>query len=167
MGAASSSVAARRGAAEAKKRALPKYEDATGIGASGGGGTQTQTRIARPESYREAETFAPGAASSPSDKGDLDEMLKQLSGLVKERSVPIRMDEQAVAHARRLRKEVQKEVNSKRLSLRDVERTLRDPNLALERGVPRDIVQGLVESIRLPREEDYIADPDADRPPTF
>ena len=92
-------------------------------------------------------------------------MLRQLSGMVKTRSTPVEMDPRAVAHARRLRKEAQREANANRISVRDVERLLGDPKaVGRDKGVPREIVEGLMDSIRMPREEDYVPD-DRDTPP--
>ena len=163
----SSAAAARQGASsQAAKRRLPEFDQGAEASASAGVAPATGTESAGDSASRYAglERYNPDATSASKDES-LDEMLRQLSGMVKTRSTPVEMDPRAVAHARRLRKEAQREANANRISVRDVERLLGDPKaVGRDKGVPREIVEGLMDSIRMPREEDYVPD-DRDTPP--
>jgi hypothetical protein len=89
----------------------------------------------------------------------LDELLQQLSGSIRAKSTPILMDKQAVAHARKLRSDVQREMNKSRITVGDLERLLSgkmDRALVLEKGVPPDVADALLKHLRLPREDDYV-----------
>ena len=163
----SSAAAARQGASsQAAKRRLPEFDQGAEASASAGVAPATGTESAGDSASRYAglERYNPDATSASKDES-LDEMLRQLSGMVKTKSTPVEMDPRAVAHARRLRKEAQREANANRISVRDVERLLGDPKaVGRDKGVPREIVEGLMDSIRMPREEDYVPD-DSDTPP--
>ena len=163
----SSAAAARQGASsQAAKRRLPEFDQGAEASASAGVAPATGTESAGDSASRYAglERYNPDVTSASKDES-LDEMLRQLSGMVKTKSTPVEMDPRAVAHARRLRKEEQREANANRISVRDVERLLGDPKaVGRDKGVPREIVEGLLDSIRMPREEDYVPD-DRDTPP--
>ena len=120
------------------------------------GAADTAASSDLPESYLGVQGFAPGGAPEARDE-NLDEMLKRLSGSVKAKSTPVELDRRAVAHANRLRREVQLEVNANRISVGDLERALKDPRVATDKGVPKELVDDLLRSLRLPRQEDYVA----------
>lgn len=162
MGARLSALGLRKAGEEASKRRLPKYD---GGGGGGGGAAPTTSSAAttaaatreRPESYLGAETFDPASTTLGGGPDEtLDSMLSQLSGSVKTRSVPIPLDREAVAQAQKLRTEVRREANANRITVADLERALRDPAVAIDKGVPKDVVDDLLASLRMPRKDDYV-----------
>ncbi len=206
MGGRASSLASAAGrqeapaaASAASKRKLPKFAEG-GAGAGAGAGTKaaeagapapggegapsaTTLEGLRMQAMEEEASVRPRGQPEGKD-ASLDDMLRQLSGAIREKTVAIPVDPQARAHASRLKADVQREVNRHRVSAADLERLLvlygdrkeaRGAARALEevakraleeKGVPAEVMESVLKHVRLPADADYVQ-PDATSPQKY